>query len=257
MRVAIGDHHVHPVGLGTMTALTGPGHWWHPDDLDAVRHLLRGAIDHGVDHLDTADAYGPETAEHLIRKALHPYPSHLLIATKGGMTRSGPNQWARCGRPEYLRQCVALSLRRLKTECIDLYYLHRVDPAVPLADQIGVLIDLRAEGKIRHIGLSQVTLDHLQEAQALTPIAAVQNRYHQADTDSRDVVEHCGSTGVAFVAHSPLAQGALIRPNPSPGHRRPSTAELLRWVLEHGPHVATVPGTRSLAHLQKNLSAMG
>ncbi|OAP20453.1 putative oxidoreductase YdbC [Amycolatopsis sp. M39] len=168
------------IGFGTMQ-LTGPGHWSVPDDPERAMQVLRDAVDSGVTHIDTADAYGPFTAEKYIRKALRPYPEGLVIATKGGFTRQGPNRWTPCGRPEYLRQCVEMSLRRLQLERIELYYLHRNDPAVPLEDQLGVLRDMQDEGKIRHIGLSKVDLDEIGEARTLVDVAAVQNKYNVSD----------------------------------------------------------------------------
>jgi aryl-alcohol dehydrogenase-like predicted oxidoreductase len=214
--------------------------------------LLRAAVDAGIDHIDTADAYGPETAEHLIRKALHPYPAHVLIATKGGLTRPGPNRWERCGRPEYLRQAVSLSLRRLKTDHLPLYYLHRIDDAVPLADQLGALSDMQTEGKIGHIGISQVTTDQLRHARQLATIAAVQNRYHRHDPTSRDVLEQCAATDTPFIAHSPLGQGAVLTEttvSSSPPHE-------LAALLQHSNHIAVIPGTRSVTHLRQNLQAL-
>ena len=163
-------------------------------------------------HIDTADAYGPFTAEKYIRKALHPYPDGLTIATKGGLTRQGPNQWAPCGRPEYLRQCVEMSLRRLQIERIELYYLHRIDPAVPLEDQLGVLADMQAQGKIRHIGLSKVDMHQVRAASELVDVAAIQTKYNLYHRASDDVLAHCERSGIAFVPYAPLASSTLAQP---------------------------------------------
>ncbi|WP_302931600.1 aldo/keto reductase [Actinomadura sp. WMMA1423] len=200
------------IGFGSMQ-LTGPGHWAAPDDPEQAMQVLRDAVDAGVTHIDTADAYGPFTAEKYIRKALHPYPEGLVIATKGGLTRQGPNQWAPCGRPEYLRQCVEMSLRRLQVERIGLYYLHRIDPAVPLEDQLGLLRDMQDTGKISSIGLSKVTLEQLRTGGELVDVAAVQNKYNVANRTSEDVLRHCEVTGIPFVSYAPLATGRLAEPH--------------------------------------------
>lgn len=240
-----GDLPVRRIGYGAMQ-ITGPGHWFHPTDMDEAKAVLREAIDLGINHIDTADAYGPETSERLIRKALHPYPDDLVIATKGGMTRQGPNRWAPVGRPEYLRQCVEMSLRRLALERIDLYYLHRIDPHVPLADQLGELAALREEGKIRHIGISKATLTQVEAARAVTPIAAVQNKFNQLEGD-RTVLEYCTEHGLAFVPYAPLSAGALARDGGAP--------EAITWLLDKSPAVLPIPGTTSIDHLHANLAA--
>ncbi|MFJ3405421.1 aldo/keto reductase [Promicromonospora sp. NPDC090134] len=237
-----GDLPVRRIGYGTMQ-LTGPGHWFHPTDMDAAKAVLRRAVELGVNHLDTADAYGPETAERIIRKALHPYPDDLVIATKGGMTRQGPNQWAPVGRPEYLRQCVEMSLRRLAVDRIDLYYLHRIDPKVPLDDQIGELAALQAEGKIRHLGLSKVTTTQIGAALKTAPIAAVQNRLNQSDGD-HDIVRYCTQEDLAFVPYAPLGAGSLVA----------DTRAAITYLLDLSPVVLPIPGTSSIEHLEVNLS---
>ncbi|MGW3470436.1 aldo/keto reductase [Saccharopolyspora sp. NPDC000995] len=241
-----GELPVRRIGLGTMQ-LTGPGHWFHPADTNAAKALLRRAVELGVNHIDTADAYGPHTAENLIRKALHPYPDDLVIATKGGMTRQGPNQWAPVGRPEYLRQWFEMSLRRLELERIDLYYLHRIDQHVPLADQLGVLADMREEGKIRFIGLSKVTVTQLKQARELTPIAAVQNRFNADDGDIV-ALNYCTQTETAFVPYSPFGQGQLLTSGLP-------AQEALAWLLDLSPVVLPIPGTASIKHLDENVSA--
>lgn len=241
-----GDLPVRRIGYGAMQ-ITGPGHWFHPDDMDAAKAVLREAVDLGVNHIDTADAYGPETSERLIRKALYPYPDDLVIATKGGMTRQGPNRWAPVGRPEYLRQCVEMSLRRLALDRIDLYYLHRIDPQVPLADQLGELAALREEGKIRHIGVSKVTVNQVEAARVITPIAAVQNKFNQVEGD-RAVMEYCAEQGLAFVPYAPLGAGTLARDGGAP--------EAITWLLDRSPVVLPIPGTTSIDHLYANLSTV-
>ncbi|WP_068056259.1 aldo/keto reductase [Nocardia xishanensis] len=242
-----GEVPVNRIGYGSMQ-LTGPGHWERFADFGVARQLLRRAVDLGINHIDTADAYGPHTVEVLIRKALHPYGDELVIATKGGMTRQGPNLWAPVGRPEYLRQCVEMSLRRLHLDRIDLYYLHRIDPQVPLEDQIGALADLRNQGKIRHIGLSKVTVSQIEAAHKLTPIAAVQNRFNALDEGNRAVLDYCTKARIAFVPYAPLAAGALVE---SPD----AAVRSLRWLLDQSPVVLPIPGTTSLQHLKQNAGA--
>ncbi|GGN82203.1 oxidoreductase [Actinoplanes lobatus] len=244
-----GDMPVRRIGYGTMQ-LTGPGHWGPPTDTGNAIRILRHAVhDLGIDHLDTADAYGPHTVEDLIRQALHPYPDHVVIATKGGMLRPGPNQWTPCGRPEYLRQCVELSLRRLAVDRIDLYYLHRIDPAVPLADQLGTLDDLRKEGKIRHLGLSKVTIDQIEEARGYTAIEAVQNQ-HSIDTDD-PVLGYAEQHGLSYVAHQPFRSGTeLVRT--SARDRGVRAQSILRLLLRRSPALLTIPGTSSYLHLEEN-----
>jgi pyridoxine 4-dehydrogenase len=247
-----GDMPVRRIGYGTMQ-LTGPGHWGPPADTGNALRILRHAVhDLGIDHLDTADAYGPHTVEDLIRQALHPYPDHLVIATKGGMLRPGPNQWTPCGRPEYLRQCVELSLRRLAVDRIDLYYLHRIDPAVPLADQLGTLDGLRQEGKIRHLGLSKVTIDQIEQARRHTAIAAVQNR-HSVDIDD-PALGYAEQHGLAYVAHQPFQAGADLARLP-PTDRVARAQDILRLLLQRSPALVTIPGTHSLRHLAENSTA--
>jgi aryl-alcohol dehydrogenase-like predicted oxidoreductase len=248
-----GDLPVYRLGYGTMQ-LTGPGHWYHPADPDAAKRLLRHVVELGINHLDTADAYGPETVEHLIRKALHPYPPGLVIATKGGLTRSGPNRWEPVGRPAYLRQCIEMSLRRLGVERIDLYYLHRVDPLIPLADQVGVLADAQQAGKIRHIGVSKVNVPHIEEAARIVSVAAVQNRYNLSEGDD-DVLAYCEKYGIAFVPYKPLAAGALAAPKQGhDGTVTPAQAAIVH-LLDKSPNMLPIPGTSDLAHLGDNANA--
>lgn len=246
------------IGFGSMQ-LTGPGHWAAPDNPEAAMQVLRDAVSAGVTHIDTADAYGPFTAEKYIRKALRPYPDDLVIATKGGMTRQGPNQWSPCGQPNYLRQCVEMSLRRLQLERIELYYLHRIDPAVPLEDQLGVLRDMQVEGKIHHIGLSKVTVEQLRTASAFTAIAAVSNRYNVTDRASEDVLRHCEMNGITFVPYAPFAAGTLTTHGALGLVAQDygvSTAQLaLAWLLHQSPAITPIPGTSSSARLHENLAA--
>jgi pyridoxine 4-dehydrogenase len=247
-----GDLPVRRLGYGTMQ-LTGTGHWGPPPHPGHAVRLLRHAYHQlGINHLDTADAYGPHTVEELLRRALHPYPDDLLIATKGGLTRSGPHQWAPCGRPAYLRQCVELSLRRLGLDYIGLYYLHRVDPQVPLAEQVGALADLQRAGKIRHIGLSKVTIKQIAAARAVTPVAAVQNPYTLHTDDP--VLAYCEQVGIAYVAYRPLDGGTLVSaPQGSAGGLLAQT--ILRSLLGRSPVLLPIPATTRITHLDHNAGA--
>jgi pyridoxine 4-dehydrogenase len=251
-----GDLPVYRLGYGTMQ-LTGPGHWYHPadPDPDAAKRLLRRAVALGINHLDTADAYGPETVEHLIRKALHPYPPGLVIATKGGLTRPGPNRWEPVGRPAYLRQCIEMSLRRLAVARIDLYYLHRIDPLTPLADQVGVLAEAQQAGKIRHIGLSKVTTQQIIDAARVAPIAAVQNRYNLNEGD--DVLAYCENHGITFVPYAPLAAGALATPTRRVDGTATPAQAAIAYLLDRSPNMLPTPGTSDPAHLKDNTTASG
>jgi aryl-alcohol dehydrogenase-like predicted oxidoreductase len=248
-----GDLPVYRLGYGTMQ-LTGPGHWYHPADPDAAKRLLRRAVELGINHLDTADAYGPETVEHLIRKALHPYPPGLVIATKGGLTRPGPNRWEPVGRPAYLAQCIEMSLRRLAIERIDLYYLHRIDPLVPLADQLGVLTDAQQSGKIRHIGLSKVTVEQIVDAARVAPTASVQNRYNRTEGDD-GVLAYSEDHRIAFVPYAPLAAGALATPIRALDATATPAQAAIAYLLDRSPNMLPIPGTSSLAHLEDNTAS--
>ncbi|GAA1232203.1 aldo/keto reductase [Kitasatospora nipponensis] len=236
--ITIAGKTVPRLGLGTLR-LTGPGTWGYPADLVGAVELLRTAVnDLGVLHIDTADAYGPHTVEALIRRALHPYPEQLLLATKVGMVRPAPNVWKPLGRPEYLRAAAEASLRRLGTERIDLCYLHRVDPEVPLAEQVGALKDLRAEGKIGAIGLSKVTPEQIKEAGELVTVAAVQNCLNMAEPEDA-ALPYCLDQGIPYVPYRPLNAGLAADP-----------AAALQWLLDLGPLVAPIPGTSDPAHLR-------
>jgi aryl-alcohol dehydrogenase-like predicted oxidoreductase len=255
----IGDAPMRHIGFGSMQ-LTGPGYWAAPDDLDEVMQVLRDAVDAGVTHIDTADAYGPFTAEKYIRKALHPYPNGLILATKGGLTRQGPDRWAPCGQPQYLRQCVEMSLRRLQVERIDLYYLHRIDPTVPMEDQLGVLSDMQAEGKIHHIGLSKVDIGQLRRANELVDVAAVQNKYNVADRRAEEVLRHCELANISFVPYAPLASGRLTQRGGgldelATKYGATPAQVALAWLLHRSPVMMPIPGTSHSAHLHLNLAA--
>jgi pyridoxine 4-dehydrogenase len=255
----IGEPPVRRLGFGSMQ-LTGPGHWGAPDNPEQAMQVLRDAIDAGVTHIDTADAYGPHTAEKYIRKALHPYPDSLVIATKGGLTRQGPDNWTPCGRPEYLRQCVEMSLRRLQVERIDLYYLHRIDPTVSMEDQLAVLSDMQDEGKIHHIGLSKVDVNQMRKAAKLVAVAAVQNKYNVSNRVFEEVLRYCEIAEIAFVPYAPLASGQLVESGGAleelATKYSATPAQLaLAWLLHRSPAMMPIPGTSSSTHLHENLTA--
>ncbi|HEX3514308.1 MAG TPA: aldo/keto reductase [Trebonia sp.] len=249
------------LGYGTMQ-LTGPGVWGEPKDPDEAVRVLRRAVDLGVNFLDTADAYGPVVAEPLIKKALHPYPANLVIATKVGHTRQGPGIWTPLGRPEYLRQQTEMSLRFLGLEQIPLMQLHRIDPQVPLADQVGELAKLREEGKIRFIGLSEVTVDQLRAAAEIAPIASVQNLYNLANRSAEELLDYSAANGIGFIPWFPLATGELAKPG-SPlaelaAKRGATPSQLaLAWLLRRSPAMLPIPGTSSVSHLEDNVAAAG
>jgi pyridoxine 4-dehydrogenase len=254
-----GDLPVHRLGFGAMR-ITGPGVWGEPKDAAAMHRVLRKAVDLGVNLIDTADSYGPEVSERLIAEALHPYPKGLVIATKGGLTRSGPNKWAPVGRPEYLQQCVELSLRRLKIECIDLYQLHRIDPKIPAAETLGALKKLQKEGKIRHIGLSEVTVEEIVQARKTVKIVSVQNLYNLSNRKAAKVVDYCTVHGLGFIPWFPLAAGDIARPGgplEKLAKRRGATVSqlALAWLLQSSPAILPIPGTSSIEHLEENVGA--
>ncbi|MER8070503.1 aldo/keto reductase [Streptomyces sp. NPDC094034] len=251
-----GDLPVTRLGYGTMR-LTGPGIWGDPEDPAEAVRVLRRAVELGVNFIDTADSYGPFTADLLLNKALHPYPDDLVIATKVGLTRTGPDEWVPVGRPEYLRQEVELSLRHLGVERIDLLQLHRIDPKVPLDEQLGALVALQGEGKIRHLGLSEVSVAELAEAGKMARIVSVQNRFNLADRAAEDVVEYARAQGLGFIPWFPLATGALAAAD-SPlskiaAERGAAPSQLaLAWLLRRSPVILPIPGTSSVAHLEEN-----
>jgi pyridoxine 4-dehydrogenase len=254
-----GDLEVNRLGYGTMQ-LTGEGVWGEPDDPDEAIAVLRRAVEVGVNFIDTADSYGPEVAERLIYEALHPYPDDLVIATKAGLTRAGPGDWRPLARPEYLRQQCELSLRRLGLETIDLFQLHRIDPKVPLAEQVGELANLQQEGKIRHIGLSEVEVDQLEEARRTATIVSVQNLFNLANRDAEPLLEHSEANGIGFIPWFPLATGKLVADGgPLAQIAAETGAEpsqlALAWLLKRSPVMLPIPGTSSVAHLDQNLGA--
>ena len=254
-----GDLEVHRLGFGAMQ-LPGPGVWGEPSDRANALRVLRRAVELGVDFIDTADAYGPFVSELLIREALHPYPDGLVIATKAGLTRQGPDRWAPVGRPAYLRQQVELSLRHLSLERIDVLQLHRIDPDVAVEDQVGELATMRQEGKIRHIGLSEVTVDQIEVARRIAPIVSVQNRYNLADRTSEPVLAHAERHQIGFIPWFPLATGELARPGGPlatlADRRGAAPSQLaLAWLLRRSPAMLPIPGTSSVAHLEENMAA--
>jgi aryl-alcohol dehydrogenase-like predicted oxidoreductase len=249
------------LGYGTMQ-LTGPGVWGDPKDPAEAVRVLRRAVDLGVNFLDTADAYGPVVAEPLIKKALHPYPADLVIATKVGHTRQGPGLWTPVGRPEYLRQQTEMALRLLGLEQVPLMQLHRIDPKVPLEDQVGELAKLQEEGKIRFIGLSEVTVDQLRAAAEIAPIATVQNLYNLADRSAEELLDYSAANGIGFIPWFPLATGELAKPGgplAALAARRDATPSqlALAWLLHRSPAVLPIPGTSSVFHLEDNVAAAG
>jgi len=250
---------VRRLGFGSMR-LTGDGIWGEPADPDECRRVLRRAVELGVNLIDTADSYGPEVAERLIAEALHPYPDDLVIATKGGLTRTGPGQWPPDGRPEHLREACEGSLRRLKLERIELYQLHRVDPKVPLEESLGALIELRDEGKIAHIGLSNVSVAQLEQGLAMTEIVTVQNRYNLSDRASEDVLDACTERGLGFIPWFPLATGRLAQQGGpldevARAHDATPSQIALAWLLARSPIMLPIPGTSKVAHLEENIAA--
>jgi pyridoxine 4-dehydrogenase len=256
-----GDLPVHRLGFGAMR-ITGPGIWGDPKDPGAARRLLRKVVDLGINLIDTADSYGPEVSERLIAEALHPYPKGLVIATKGGLTRSGPEQWAPVGRPEYLRQCVELSLRRLKLDCIDLYQLHRIDPKVPVAETLGALKELQKAGKIRHIGLSEVSVKEIEQAKKTVEIVSVQNLYNLGNRQSEAVLDYCTKHELGFIPWFPLAAGEIARPGgkldkAAKAHGVTVSQLALAWLLQKSPVVLPIPGTSDASHLKENVGAAG
>jgi aryl-alcohol dehydrogenase-like predicted oxidoreductase len=239
--------------------LPGPGVWGEPPDRAAAMAVLRGAVELGVDLFDTADSYGPFVAEDLLREALHPYEG-ITIATKGGLVRTGPGEWYPVGRPEYLRQCVEMSLRRLGVETIDLYQLHRIDPEVPLEDQLGALSDMQADGKIRQIGLSEVGVEQIRAARAIAPIVSVQNLYNLVNRSAEPVLEYCEHEGIGFIPWFPIANRELAEPDGPLGSLAAEigatpTQLALAWLLRRSPVMLPIPGTSSVEHLEENVAA--
>jgi pyridoxine 4-dehydrogenase len=254
-----GELEVNRLGYGTLQ-LTGEGFWGEPDDPAEAVAVLRRAVEAGVNFIDTADSYGPEVAERLIHEALHPYPDDLVIATKAGLTRAGPSDWRPVGRPEYLRQQCEMSLRRMGLESIDLFQLHRIDEKVPLAEQVGELANLQAEGKVRHIGLSEVDVAQLEEARETARIVSVQNLFNLTARDAEPLLDHAEANGIAFIPWFPLALGKLVADGgPLAGIAADTGAKpsqlALAWLLRRSPVMLPIPGTSSVAHLEQNLGA--
>ena len=258
-----GDLVVRRLGYGTMR-LVGEGAWGEPDDAEECRRVLRRAVELGVNLIDTADAYGPEIAERLICEALHPYPAGVVIATKGGITRQGPAKTEYVGRAGYLIQCVEMSLRRLKLEHIELYQLHRIDPRTPLEESLGALRRMQEQGKIRHIGLSEVTPAEIEEAQKIVPIVSVQNRYSLADRRHEQTLTWCEQHGIAFLPWYPMAAGKLLKPDHPLSQTLSSLATRynatpaqlsLAWLLHRSPVVLPIPGTSKVKHLEENIAS--
>jgi aryl-alcohol dehydrogenase-like predicted oxidoreductase len=254
-----GDLPVHRLGYGAMQ-LPGKGVWGEPADRDGALRVVRAAVEQGVDFIDTADSYGPFVSEQILAEALHPYPENLVIATKAGLTRQGPDVWTPVGRPAYLTQQVELSLRHLKVDRIDLIQLHRIDPDVPLADQLGAFKELQEQGKVRHIGVSEVSVEQLKAAREIVDIVSVQNLYNLTTRKSQDVLEYATAEGIAFIPWFPIATGDLAAPDsPVADIARELDATpsqvALAWLLQKSPVVLPIPGTKSVEHLTENLGA--
>lgn len=253
-----GDLEVTRLGYGAMR-ITGKGIWGEPADLDTARAVLRRAVELGVDFIDTADSYGPYVSEDLIREALHPY-GDVVIATKGGLTRSGPDVWEQVGRPEYLRQCVEMSLRRLGVEQIDLWQLHRIDAKVPVEESLGAIKELQDAGKIKHVGLSEVTVAEIEQARKVIDVVTVQNLYNVSNRQSEEVVDYCEKEGIGFIPWFPVAAGDLAKPGGvldeiAKEHEASHAQLALAWLLRRSPVILPIPGTGSIAHLEDNLGA--
>jgi pyridoxine 4-dehydrogenase len=254
-----GELIVNRLGFGAMR-LTGEGIWGDPKDPAECKRVLKRLLDLNVNFIDTADAYGPEVSENLIAEALHPYPQNLVIATKGGLTRQGPDKWAPVARAEYLRQCVEMSLRRLKVERIDLYQLHRFDPKVPVEESLGELKKMQEEGKIRHIGVSETTVADIRQAQQIVTVVSVQNKYNIIDRAYEDVVDYCTKNKIAFIPWFPLAAGELIKPGGAldrlaKAHSATTSQVAIAWLLHRSPMMLPIPGTSRVKHLEENVAA--
>jgi aryl-alcohol dehydrogenase-like predicted oxidoreductase len=255
-----GDLEVRRLGFGAMR-ITGEGIWGPPADREAAKAVLRRAVELGVDLIDTADSYGPHVSEELIAEALHPYPEGLVIATKGGMTRSGPGRWERDCSPEHLREACEGSLRRLRLERIDLYQLHAVDPEVPLEESVGALAQLQDEGKIAHVGLSNVAIEELERARQIVPVVSVQNRYSIDDRDSEPVLDRCERDRLGFIPWFPLKAGRVASGGPiarvAESHGATPFQVAIAWLLARSPAMLPIPGTSSVEHLEEDVAAAG
>jgi aryl-alcohol dehydrogenase-like predicted oxidoreductase len=256
-----GDLPVHRLGLGAMR-LTGPGVWGPPPDKKEAIAVLRRAVDLGINFIDTAESYGPHVSEDLIAAALHPYPTGLVIATKGGLDRPGPHKWQPSGRPQRLREELEGSLRRLRLERIDLWQLHRIDPAVPEEDQFGTMRRFQDEGKVRHLGLSEVSVEQIERARRVFPVASVQNRYNLADREWEGEVGHCQREGIGFIPWFPLQvgkraeKGGTLAQVAEPLGATPNQVALA-WLLQRSPVMLPIPGTSKVVHLEENVAAAG
>jgi aryl-alcohol dehydrogenase-like predicted oxidoreductase len=254
-----GDLEVNRLGFGAMR-IVGDGVWGEPKDAETCRNVLRRAIELGVNFIDTADAYGPDVSERLIGEALSPYKAGLVIATKGGLTRQGPGKWLPVGRPEYLTQQVEMSLRLLKLERIDLWQLHRIDPRTPVEESLGAIKTLQEQGKVRHIGLSEVKVGEIEQARKVVEIVSVQNKYNVGDRAHEDVLDYCTEHKIAFIPWFPVANGALAKPGGkldevAKRHGATVSQLSLAWLLHRSPVILPIPGTSSVAHLEENVKA--
>ena len=256
-----GEIAVHRLGFGAMR-ITGPGIWGAPKDKGECLRTLKRLPELGIDFIDTADAYGPEVSERLIAEALHPYAKDLLIATKGGLTRSGPNKWAPVGRKEYLRQCVEMSLRRLKVERIGLWQLHRIDTQVPVEESLGEIKKMQQEGKILHVGLSEVKPAEIEQARKIVDIVSVQNQYNIGDRQHEDTVDYCEQHQLGFIPWFPVGGGKLTKPggpldSAAKRHGVTITQLAIAWLLHRSPVILPIPGTSSVQHLEENIASAG
>jgi aryl-alcohol dehydrogenase-like predicted oxidoreductase len=254
-----GDLEVNRLGFGAMR-IVGEGVWGEPKDPENARQVLRRAVELGVNFIDTSDAYGPAVSEPLIGEALAPYKPGVVIATKGGLTRQGPGKWLPVGRPEYLTQQVELSLRYLKTDRIDLWQLHRIDPKTPVEESLGAIKDLQKQGKIRHVGLSEVKVPEIEQARKVIDIVSVQNKYNLSDRAHEDVLEYCTKHNIAFIPWFPVAAGKLAQPGgvldeAAKKHGATVSQLSLAWLLHHSPVILPIPGTSSLEHLEENIKS--
>jgi pyridoxine 4-dehydrogenase len=254
-----GDLSIHRLGFGAMR-ITGDGVWGEPKDRAEAIRVLRRAVELGINFIDTADSYGPNVSEEIIAEALHPYPVGFVIATKAGFDRSGPNKWEMNGKPEHLRSACEGSLKRLKLERIDLFQLHRIDPQVPADDQLGTLKDLQEQGKIRHIGLSEVSVADIKQARTVVPIVSVQNRYSVVDRGAEDVLDYCEKNNIAFIPWFPLAAGKVSNTGTelvkTAAEMKVSPSQFaLAWLLHRSPVILPIPGTSNVQHLEENVAA--
>lgn len=258
--LSVGDLVVNRMGFGAMR-ICGPSVWGPPKDPESARRVLRRAVELGVNFIDTADSYGPDVSETLIAEALHPYPAGLVIATKGGLTRPAPHSWDPVGRPDHLRRALEGSLRKLRVDCIDLYQFHAPDPAVPYAESIGALADLQRAGKIRHIGVSNVTVAQLEEARRIVPVVSVQNEYNLGERGSDAVLAACERLGIPFIPWYPLDAGRSLKSATlkelAAARGVPPAQLALAWLMSKSPMMLMIPGTSSIAHLEENVAAAG